>query len=118
MSTGSSIYQLRIHLYQARSLIGSDSSGLSDPFARITFANRSTTTQVTIASFLLRLIHLGELWPGLGSRRMMLRPCIWEVAQVIVLLVTNGMRSCQVNTVKTSNDIKEGTNNKAWESPK
>ncbi|KAF0293526.1 Otoferlin [Amphibalanus amphitrite] len=39
-------FQLRAHVYQARSLIGSDSSGLSDPFARIVFGEHSRTTQV------------------------------------------------------------------------
>ena len=39
-------FQLRAHVYQARSLIGSDSSGLSDPFARVVFGEHSRTTQV------------------------------------------------------------------------
>ena len=33
-------------MYQARSLIGSDASGLSDPFARIVFGDQSQCTQV------------------------------------------------------------------------
>lgn len=33
-------------MYQARSLIGSDASGLSDPFARIAFVDQSVSTQV------------------------------------------------------------------------
>lgn len=33
-------------MYQARSLIGSDASGLSDPFARIIFGDQSQCTQV------------------------------------------------------------------------
>ena len=33
-------------MYQARSLIGSDASGLSDPFARIVFNDQSVITQV------------------------------------------------------------------------
>lgn len=33
-------------MYQARQLIGSDASGLSDPFARIAFADQSACTQV------------------------------------------------------------------------
>jgi hypothetical protein len=39
-------FQLRAHMYQARSLIGSDASGLSDPFARIAFGDQSVCTQV------------------------------------------------------------------------
>ncbi|KAJ8967782.1 hypothetical protein NQ317_005559, partial [Molorchus minor] len=39
-------FQLRAHIYQARSLIGSDASGLSDPFARIVAGEFSKTTQV------------------------------------------------------------------------
>ena len=35
-------FQMRAHIYQARSLIGSDASGLSDPFAR--WARRILTT--------------------------------------------------------------------------
>ncbi|XP_064487216.1 otoferlin-like [Ornithodoros turicata] len=44
--TEKSVFQLRAHMYQARSLIGSDSSGLSDPFARVVFCDQSLTTQV------------------------------------------------------------------------
>ena len=33
-------------MYQARSLIGSDNSGLSDPFGRVVFGDQSLTTQV------------------------------------------------------------------------
>ncbi|KRT84296.1 C2 domain containing protein [Oryctes borbonicus] len=40
------IFQLRAHIYQARSLIGSDASGLSDPFARVIAGEFSKTTQV------------------------------------------------------------------------
>lgn len=37
---------MRAYIYQARSLIGSDSSGLSDPFARVVIGDCSATTQV------------------------------------------------------------------------
>ncbi|KAK5642921.1 hypothetical protein RI129_009088 [Pyrocoelia pectoralis] len=40
------IFQLRAHIYEARSLIGSDASGLSDPFARVIAGEYSKTTQV------------------------------------------------------------------------
>ncbi|XP_071050803.1 otoferlin-like [Onthophagus taurus] len=40
------IFQLRAHVYQARSLIGSDASGLSDPFATVVAGEFSKTTQV------------------------------------------------------------------------
>ncbi|KAJ0183679.1 hypothetical protein K1T71_000102 [Dendrolimus kikuchii] len=39
-------FQMRAYIYQARSLIGSDSSGLSDPFARVVIGEHSATTQV------------------------------------------------------------------------
>ena len=39
-------YQLRAHLYQARAIVGSDSSGLSDPYAVVTIGNFSATSQV------------------------------------------------------------------------
>ncbi|KAK3090409.1 hypothetical protein FSP39_011632 [Pinctada imbricata] len=39
-------FQVRAHMYQARSLIGSDASGLSDPFARVAFGDQSVCTQV------------------------------------------------------------------------
>ncbi|KAJ2954509.1 hypothetical protein O0L34_g2790 [Tuta absoluta] len=39
-------FQMRAYIYQARSLIGSDSSGLSDPFARVVVNESSATTQV------------------------------------------------------------------------
>ncbi|KAF5301719.1 hypothetical protein FQA39_LY10650 [Lamprigera yunnana] len=40
------IFQLRAYIYQARSLIGSDASGLSDPFARVLAGEYSRMTQV------------------------------------------------------------------------
>lgn len=39
-------FQLRAHMYQARSLIGSDASGLSDPFARVICGEFCKLTQV------------------------------------------------------------------------
>lgn len=47
------IFQLRVHMYQARSLFAADSTGLSDPFARVFF---STQSQVTEVSSLNRLV--------------------------------------------------------------
>nr|XP_004661410.2 fer-1-like protein 6 [Jaculus jaculus] len=40
------IFQLRAHMYQARGLIAADSSGLSDPFAKVTFLSHCQTTKV------------------------------------------------------------------------
>ncbi|XP_041105709.1 otoferlin-like isoform X1 [Polyodon spathula] len=39
-------FQLRVHMYQARSLFAADSSGLSDPFARVFFSTHSQCTEV------------------------------------------------------------------------
>lgn len=39
-------FQLRAHIYQARSLIGSDASGLSDPYATVFVTEYCKTTQV------------------------------------------------------------------------
>uniref|UniRef100_A0A670JV71 Fer-1 like family member 6 n=1 Tax=Podarcis muralis TaxID=64176 RepID=A0A670JV71_PODMU len=36
------VFQLRVHMYQARGLIAADSSGLSDPFAKVTFIIQQT----------------------------------------------------------------------------
>ncbi|KAL9883742.1 otoferlin-like isoform 3-T8 [Glossina fuscipes fuscipes] len=41
-----STFQLRAHVYQARSLIGSDASGLSDPYATVYITEFAKTTQV------------------------------------------------------------------------
>uniref|UniRef100_A0A673YZF8 Otoferlin n=1 Tax=Salmo trutta TaxID=8032 RepID=A0A673YZF8_SALTR len=41
-----SVFQLRAHMYQARSLFAADSSGLSDPFARVFFSTHSQVTEV------------------------------------------------------------------------
>lgn len=41
------IFQLRAHMYQARGLIAADSTGLSDPFAKVTFLSHCQTTKVT-----------------------------------------------------------------------
>ncbi|NXN14084.1 FR1L6 protein, partial [Indicator maculatus] len=40
------LFQLRAHMYQARGLIAADSSGLSDPFAKVTFTSRCQTTKI------------------------------------------------------------------------
>uniref|UniRef100_A0A672H703 Otoferlin n=1 Tax=Salarias fasciatus TaxID=181472 RepID=A0A672H703_SALFA len=40
------VFQLRAHMYQARSLFAADSSGLSDPFARVFFSSHSQVTEV------------------------------------------------------------------------
>uniref|UniRef100_A0A8C7SF72 Otoferlin n=1 Tax=Oncorhynchus mykiss TaxID=8022 RepID=A0A8C7SF72_ONCMY len=42
----SQVFQLRAHMYQARSLFAADSSGLSDPFARVFFSTHSQVTEV------------------------------------------------------------------------
>uniref|UniRef100_A0A8K9UN59 Fer-1 like family member 6 n=1 Tax=Oncorhynchus mykiss TaxID=8022 RepID=A0A8K9UN59_ONCMY len=39
-------FQMRAHMYQARGLIAADSTGLSDPFARVTFLTQSHTTAI------------------------------------------------------------------------
>ncbi|XP_042350086.1 fer-1-like protein 6 [Plectropomus leopardus] len=39
-------FQLRCHMYQARGLIAADTSGLSDPFARVTYLSNSQTTNI------------------------------------------------------------------------
>ncbi|XP_030642529.1 fer-1-like protein 6 [Chanos chanos] len=39
-------FQLRAHMYQARGLIAADSSGLSDPFARVSFLSNSQNTSI------------------------------------------------------------------------
>ncbi|XP_074642408.1 myoferlin-like [Tubulanus polymorphus] len=38
-------YQLRAYIYQARDLLAGDQTGLSDPFARVCFANHSLVTE-------------------------------------------------------------------------
>uniref|UniRef100_A0A672TY73 Fer-1 like family member 6 n=1 Tax=Strigops habroptila TaxID=2489341 RepID=A0A672TY73_STRHB len=39
-------FQLRAHMYQARGLIAADSTGLSDPFAKVTFTSHCQTTKI------------------------------------------------------------------------
>ncbi|KTF86144.1 hypothetical protein cypCar_00025393, partial [Cyprinus carpio] len=46
MYTMKQIFQLRVHIYQARSLFAADSTGLSDPFARVFFSTHSQVTEV------------------------------------------------------------------------
>ena len=46
----SSYFQCRAYLYMARNLIGTDSSGLSDPFARIVIRNRVMRTRTATAT--------------------------------------------------------------------
>lgn len=45
-SHNSQTFQLRAHIYQARSLIGSDASGLSDPYAIVYITEFAKKTQV------------------------------------------------------------------------
>ncbi|XP_024142370.1 fer-1-like protein 6 isoform X1 [Oryzias melastigma] len=45
-STEKHEFQLRCHMYQARGLIAADNTGLSDPFARVTFLSNSQTTNI------------------------------------------------------------------------
>lgn len=45
-SLGMQVFQLRAHMYQARSLFAADDSGLSDPFARVFFSTYSQVTEV------------------------------------------------------------------------
>ncbi|NWX26167.1 OTOF protein, partial [Notiomystis cincta] len=40
------LFQMRAHMYQARGLIAADSTGLSDPFAKVTFTSRCQTTKI------------------------------------------------------------------------
>lgn len=40
------LFQLRVHMYQARSLFAADSTGLSDPFARVFFSTQSQVTEI------------------------------------------------------------------------
>ncbi|KAL2098893.1 hypothetical protein ACEWY4_005373 [Coilia grayii] len=40
------VFQLRVHMYQARSLFAADSTGLSDPFARVFFSSHTQVTEV------------------------------------------------------------------------
>ncbi|XP_023694974.1 otoferlin-like isoform X2 [Paramormyrops kingsleyae] len=44
--TISQVFQLRAHMYQARSLFAADSTGLSDPYARVFFSTQSQVTEV------------------------------------------------------------------------
>ncbi|XP_041421073.1 otoferlin isoform X1 [Xenopus laevis] len=44
--TKKQVFQLRAHMYQSRSLFAADSSGLSDPFARVFFNTQSQCTEV------------------------------------------------------------------------
>uniref|UniRef100_A0A8C3JQU8 Fer-1 like family member 6 n=1 Tax=Calidris pygmaea TaxID=425635 RepID=A0A8C3JQU8_9CHAR len=41
------LFQLRAHMYQARGLIAADNTGLSDPFAKVTFTSHCQTTKVS-----------------------------------------------------------------------
>lgn len=47
LSADRHVFQLRAHMYQARGLIAADSTGLSDPFAKVTFLSHCQTTKVT-----------------------------------------------------------------------
>ncbi|NXT00759.1 FR1L6 protein, partial [Jacana jacana] len=40
------LFQLRAHMYQARGLIAADNTGLSDPFAKVTFTSHCQTTKI------------------------------------------------------------------------
>uniref|UniRef100_H3AYF6 C2 domain-containing protein n=1 Tax=Latimeria chalumnae TaxID=7897 RepID=H3AYF6_LATCH len=44
--TSQSFFQMRVHVYQARGLLAADETGLSDPFARVTYSTYSQATKV------------------------------------------------------------------------
>ncbi|XP_035994611.1 fer-1-like protein 6 isoform X2 [Fundulus heteroclitus] len=46
LCTEQQTFQLRCHMYQARGLIAADNTGLSDPFARVTFLSHSQITNI------------------------------------------------------------------------
>ena len=45
-ASGLGRYQLRAHIYQARDIIGEDSTGMSDAFIYVIFGNRSAKTTI------------------------------------------------------------------------
>nr|XP_014346793.1 PREDICTED: fer-1-like protein 6 [Latimeria chalumnae] len=45
-SEAQSFFQMRVHVYQARGLLAADETGLSDPFARVTYSTYSQATKV------------------------------------------------------------------------
>ncbi|XP_075960903.1 fer-1-like protein 6 [Anarhichas minor] len=64
-------FQLRCHMYQARGLIAADTTGLSDPFARVTCLSHSQTTKVISQTLsptwnqsllMSRLLLIGDLY--------------------------------------------------------
>ncbi|XP_037543053.1 fer-1-like protein 6 [Nematolebias whitei] len=57
-------FQLRCHMYQARGLIAADTTGLSDPFARVTFLSHSQTTNIisqTLSPMWNQCLPMGRL---------------------------------------------------------
>lgn len=54
---GMQVFQLRAHMYQARSLFAADDSGLSDPFARVFFSTYSQVTEVCFSVILYLWIY-------------------------------------------------------------
>lgn len=56
-STVKQIFQLRVHMYQARSLFAADSTGLSDPFARVFFSTQSQVTEVSTQNAFQEVSH-------------------------------------------------------------
>ncbi|XP_028250241.1 fer-1-like protein 6 [Parambassis ranga] len=60
-------FQLRCHMYQARGLIAADNTGLSDPFARVTFLSHSQTTIIisqTLSPTWNQCLQLGRVLLG------------------------------------------------------
>lgn len=74
-------FQLRAHMYQARSLIGSDSSGLSDPFARVIMGEHSRLTQVGGCD---KLVKFCEGWEVVWTLNLLL-------FLLILILITTGV---------------------------
>lgn len=54
---GMQVFQLRAHMYQARSLFAADDSGLSDPFARVFFSTYSQVTEVCLSVTFYLMIY-------------------------------------------------------------
>jgi len=72
-------------MYQARSLIGSDASGLSDPYAQIIFCENSTKTQVHIyyTIFLYTIQSEHQTAKTIRLRCLIACMCLIVILQVI-----------------------------------
>ena len=97
-------FQMRAHIYQARSLIGSDASGLSDPFARWT---RYTYFEDYSLKNFLSVKLIPNIWQRLCQmKRMSILSRLFKHILSVKYICNIRQSLCQVNQISIRKPFK------------